>query len=231
MLDKVGDKDLPVAENASNSNADDVISILAPQDSDAPVSKRSIWVSLLLVLLQALLMVAILFGSFMLAKRMIDDKPEPRKRRAFKTVYTIETVTAKAADYQPVFTAYGQTVAARSVDLRSLVSGEIVNVSPKLRSGARISKGDVLIEIDEFNYRGALAEAKANLLEAEAKVIENEAQISLEMSKLASVREQLDLATADLARVESLKQRQTATQQQVEVRKLVVSQRKHRCTK
>ncbi len=226
MLDKVGDKDLPVAGNASNSNADDAISILAPQDHDTPVSKRSIWVSLLLVMLQAVLMVAILFGSFMLAKRMIDDKPEPRKRRAFKTVYTIETVTAKASDYQPIFTAYGQTVAARSVDLRSLVSGEIVNVSPKLRSGAKISKGDVLVEIDEFNYRGALAEAKANLQEAEAKVIENEAQISLEISKLASVREQLDLATADLSRVESLKQRQTATQQQVEIRKLVVSQRK-----
>jgi len=84
----------------------------------------------------------------------------------------------------------------------------------------------VLIEIDEFNYRGALAESEANLQEAQARIIENEAQISLEQSKLGSAREQLELATADLARVESLKERQTATQQQVEVRKLVVSQRK-----
>lgn len=226
MLDKVGDKDLPVAEDESDSKADDAISIIAPQGDPAQEKKRSVFVSILLGLLQAGLMVAILFGSFMIAKRMIDDKPEPRKRRAFKTVYTIETVTARASDYQPVFTAYGQTVAARSVELRSLVSGEIVKVSPKLRSGAKIAQGDVLVEIDEFNYRGALAEAQANLQEAEAKIIENEAQIALEKSKLEAVREQLELGTTDLARVKSLKERQTATQQQVELRKFVVSQRR-----
>ena len=176
--------------------------------------------------LQIILMIAVLFGSFMLAKRMIDDKPDPRQRRAFKTVYTIDTVEAKLGDYQPVFTSYGQTIAARSVDLRSLVSGEIIAVNPKLRAGARIAKGEALVEIDEFNYRGALAEANANLQEAQARLLENEAQIALEQSKLESANEQLELAVTDLQRIESLKERQTATQQQVEARKLVVSQRK-----
>ncbi|MEP1206918.1 MAG: efflux RND transporter periplasmic adaptor subunit [Rhizobiaceae bacterium] len=226
MLDKVGDKDLAVTENAAGKDVEDAVSIIAPTADGALTQKRSVLISVLMGLLQVVLMIAVLFGSFMLAKRMIDDKPDPRKRRAFKTVYTIETVEAKMADYQPVFTSYGQTVAARSVDLRSLVSGEIVQVNPKLRAGARIAKGESLVEIDEFNYRGALAEANANLQEAQARLLENEAQISLEQSKLQSAVEQLDLAVADLERIESLKERQAATQQQVEVRKLVVSQRK-----
>ena len=226
MLDKVGGQELSATENEAISQSKTASASLTRQDSAEPAKKRSVFVSILFGILQAGLMVAVLFASFMLAKRMIDEKPEPRQRRAFKTVYTIDTVTANAADYQPIFTAYGQTVAARSVDLRSLVSGEIVQVNPKLRSGARIAQGDVLVEIDEFNYRGALAEAKANLQEMQARIIENEAQISLEQGKLASAREQLELGTADLARIQSLKDKQTATQQQVEVRKLVVSQRK-----
>ncbi|MEP0942847.1 MAG: efflux RND transporter periplasmic adaptor subunit [Rhizobiaceae bacterium] len=226
MLDKVGGKDLPAAENEVASEKDDAVAILSTGSLVAPVKKRSVFVSMFFGLLQIILMIAVLFGSFMLAKRMIDDKPDPRKRRAFKTVYTIETVEAKLKDYQPVFTSYGQTVAARTVDLRSLVSGEIVQVNPKLRAGARIAKGEALVEIDEFNYRGALAEANANLQEAQARVLENEAQIGLEQSKLQSAVEQLEFAVTDLERIESLKERQTATQQQVETRKLVVSQRK-----
>lgn len=178
-----------------------------------------------LVILQAVLMVAILFGSYMLAKRMIAGKPEARKRPPFKTVYTVQTVKTVRNDHQPIFTAYGQTIAARSVELRSLVSGEIVSVNPKLRAGGRVEEGEALIEIDKFDYRGALAEAQANYQEAQARVTENEAQIALERSKLSSAQEQLEFAQADLERAERLRQGGTMTQQQLEARKLVVSQR------
>ena len=118
MLDKVGGQELPATENEAISKTKTASASVTRHDSVAPAKKRSMFVSIMLGLLQAGLMVAVLFASFMLAKRMIDEKPEPRQRRAFKTVYTIDTVTANAADYQPVFTAYGQTVAARSMDLR-----------------------------------------------------------------------------------------------------------------
>jgi RND family efflux transporter MFP subunit len=222
MLDKVGGKEFPVADIENQSGKVNV-AVIAPQG--ASTAKRPLWLGILLAVIQAVLMVAVLFGSYMLAKRMIDDKPEARKRPAFKSVYTVETVTAKMTDYQPVFSSYGQIIAARTVDLRALVSGEIIRVNPKLRAGARIAKGDYLVEIDDFNYRGALAEAEANLLEAQSRVIENEAQIALEVSKRDSANEQLELAVADLTRVDSLKKRQAATLQQVEIRKLVVSQR------
>lgn len=183
-----------------------------------------------LAILQAMLMVAILYGSYMVADRMIASKPEPRKRPPFKTFYTVDTVKPVRGDHQPIFTAYGQTVAARSVELRSLVSGEIVSVSPKLRSGGRVEKDEFLIEIDKFDYRGALAEAEANLLEAQARVAENEAQIALERSKLDSAQEQLEFAQADLERAERLRGNGTLTQQQLEARKLVVSQREQALT-
>ena len=180
----------------------------------------------LLAILQAILMIAILIGSYFIAKRMIDGKEEAKKRPAFKTVYTVNTVTAEQADNQPKFISYGQTVAARTVELRSLVSGEIVKINENLRGGASVSKGDPLVEINDFDYKGMLSEAKSNLAEAKARIVENEAQISLERSKLVAAEEQLKFAQTDLARAEKLAKRKTVTLQQVEARKLVESQRR-----
>ncbi|MDD9909096.1 MAG: efflux RND transporter periplasmic adaptor subunit [Ahrensia sp.] len=239
MLKKVDDEALVGDDNSSAQSGGAQISTLHPVNADRPAlqgpeeaepaRKGPSFLSILgkgtLVLIQAVLMVAILAGSYWIAQRMVAAKPEPRKRPAFQTVYTVETVRPVARDRQPVFSAYGQTIAARSVDLRSLVSGEIVAVNPKLRSGAQVAQGETLVEIDEFEYRGALAEARANLQEAEARIVEAEAQIGLEQSKIISGQEQLELAQSDLARAESLRQSNTVTQQQIEARRLVVSQR------
>ncbi|MEM9733618.1 MAG: efflux RND transporter periplasmic adaptor subunit [Pseudomonadota bacterium] len=178
-----------------------------------------------LILVQAILMVAVLAGSYFVTDRMLAQKPEPRKRPAFKTVYTVETVTAEAKDRQPTILAYGQTIAARSVDLRALVPGEIIRVNPALRVGGRVETGAALVEIDAFDYRGALQEAEANLAEARARIVENDAQVALEESRLAAAREQLALASADFDRAQQLRTRGTGTQKAVDDRRLIVSQR------
>ena len=237
MLKKVADQ--PLLEDPSAPGAEDgaEVAFLHPAETQPEPSieevpepkRRGSFLKILgtsaLAILQAVLMIAILAGSYWIAKRMISGKPEPRKRPAFQTIYTVNTVKPIAQDRQPVFTAYGQTIAARSVELRSLVSGEIIAVNPNLRAGAQVAAGETLVEIDEFEYRGAVAEANANLEEARARMTENVAQIGLERSKLYSAQEQLDFAKADLERAERLRRRNTVTQQQLEARKLVVSQR------
>lgn len=231
MLDKVentveekSSNQLAVTPEMSTVVSDYEEMVVREPLADQP-RKGSLFKSLFFMVLQGILMVAILAAAFMATKRMLADKPEARKRPAFKTVYTVETVTANPVDYQPSFVSYGQTVAARSVELRSLVSGEIVAVNPRLRAGARVAKGDVLLEIDRFEYEGALSEARANLVEAKARIIENEAQVSLEQGKLRGAEEQLQLAQDDLARVEDLAKRGTSTQREVDTRRLTVSQR------
>ena len=79
--------------------------------------------------LQIVLMIAVLAGSFVFMNRIIDSKPETRKRPKFRTVYTINTVPVELGDHRPIFTVYGETIASRTVDLRSLVSGEVTAIS------------------------------------------------------------------------------------------------------
>lgn len=197
----------------------------AGEGDEKPGRGRGVFLWLTRGFFQALLMIAILAGAGFVANRMVESKPEPRKRPAFKTVYTVDTVIASAADNQPTITAYGTTAALRSVDLRALVSGEVVSVNDDLLPGARVEEGEALLEIDDFNYQGALQEARANQVEAEARITENRARIALEKSKLSSLEEQLDFARADLQRAGTLRQRGQLTQQQLESRQLVVSQR------
>ncbi|MFD0917056.1 efflux RND transporter periplasmic adaptor subunit [Pseudahrensia aquimaris] len=175
---------------------------------------------------QAIFMVLIIAGSVMVMNRIIDSKPPTKSRPSFKSAYTVDLFTASAADNQPTFVSYGQVAAARTVELRSLVSGEIVAVNAKLRAGETIAKGETLVEIDSFEYKGALAEAQSNLLEAKSRITENEARIQLENSKLESLQEQLAFAQADLDRITRLRQRGQSTEQQREARQLVVSQRR-----
>jgi len=87
-----------------------------------------------------------------------------------------------------------------------------------------------LVEIDRFNYEGALREANANKAETRARISEYEARINSEIAKLKNLREQLELANKDLKRIERLRKRGTATQKQVDDRTFIVSQRTQTAT-
>ena len=75
----------------------------------------------------------------------------------------------------PVTTAFGELRARRQVDLRALVSGEVVKTNPKFEDGVRVSKGDVLAEIDAFTYQLAVDDAMAQLAGSRAVLMEREA--------------------------------------------------------
>jgi RND family efflux transporter MFP subunit len=177
------------------------------------------------VVLQIVLMLAVLGGSYLVMNRIIDTRPVREPRPFRPNVYSVETVIATPRDNQPNLLLYGEVQAARSVELRPLVSGEIIAVNPELRAGARVRAGDVLLEIDRFYYRGALAEARANLAQARASLAETEARMVAEAEQLEAAEMQLKLAESDLERAQSLVSSGALTQKQVEDRRLIVSQR------
>lgn len=195
-----------------------------------PSLARVIFVTLLRGLFQIILMVAVLSGAYVAMNKLITGGEKPKRRPSFKTVFTVETLVAKADDFQPIMTVYGETIASRTVDLRALVAGEVISVHPNLQIGAHVQEGEALVEIDHFNYEGAVQEAKANQNETEARIVEYKARIDSEKSKLVNLRDQLALAEKDLQRIQSLRKRGTSTQKQVDDRLLIVSQRKQAAT-
>lgn len=177
-------------------------------------------------LAQLATMVAVLAGSVYAMNWLVATAPEKPKRPPFRTVYSIAASEVNLADHRPTIRVFGQATAARSVDLKALVSGEIVAVNPAVRAGASIAEGEKLLEIDRFDYEIALSEAETNLAQTKATVAEIDARLASERDQLEIAREQLVLAERDLERAKSLEQSGSVTAKFVEDRMLVVIQRR-----
>lgn len=213
MLDK------PISETLETEPA------LDEYVQEAPKAKRSPITVAFRAILQFILMAAVLFGSYTAMDRLVSSREEPGKRAFTRQAVTVETQKVTIQDHRPTVLVYGQVETASNIDMRPLVSGEIINVNPNLAAGARINKGDLLVEIDRFNYEGAVLEAKANLAQVEGAIREIDARLASETDQLESSNEQLILARADLTRAQSLSASGTLTKKQVDDRMLIVSQR------
>lgn len=180
------------------------------------------WVRTSLKALLPLIVVAAGFAAYSYLKA---TKPEKPARPITERVYAVKTVVARPETVQPKLTLYGSTVAGRQTDIRALVSGRVIETSPKLREGGQLAKGDMLLQIDPFNYENAVTEAKALLAEAKARVNEFEASIQTERSSLAFLKQQIKLAKTDVQRATPLARRGTVSQRTVDERQQTLLQR------
>ena len=163
-------------------------------------------------------------GGFV-AWQMVALKPDVNRRPASEKSYAVEIKTATPSALQPDIILYGTVSAARPVELRALVSGEVVWVNPQLQTGQIVKEGEALVRIDPFDYEGAVREAEANLREAEAQLRSSEVSLESDKVDLERLKEQLTLAQKDLDRAETLAASGSLTQQALETRRLTVSQR------
>jgi RND family efflux transporter MFP subunit len=112
-----------------------------------------------------IIVVAITIGYLLIATRS-ELKPVEQPER----VWPIKAVQAMHRDVQPEIHLFGEVVAGRRSELRALVNGVIVEVGENLREGGVAKKGELLIAIDPFDYKTALAEQRWMLQEAEARL-------------------------------------------------------------
>jgi len=187
--------------------------------------RRGFWARALRNAVRTILPLVILAGGYAGYKALEAMKPEVAKRPPQERVWAVQTMPVAFAANRPDLILYGETIPGRKLDLRALVTGEVVRVGEKFLEGAAVDRGDLLFEIDPFNYQGAVDEAAANLLEARARLQEVEERIRLEREALQRANEQLDLAKRDLARARELQSRGNLSEKGVDDRALVVSQR------
>jgi RND family efflux transporter MFP subunit len=84
--------------------------------------------------------------------------------------WPVEIVEITLSDQQPELELFGEVVSGRRSELRALVPGSMVSAGPNFKEGARVAKGELLVEIDPFDYRNDLAEQKALYSEAQVRM-------------------------------------------------------------
>lgn len=180
---------------------------------------------LVVTALKMALPLVVLAGAYYGYQALVASKPEVASRPPVERSYVVDVSPAEFQDRRPQIRVFGELTAGREVELRALVSGEIIDISPALRKGGTISEGDEVIRIDPFNFDGALIEAQANLQLARASRDETLASLQAERDALESANEQLDLSMRDLERARALVERGALSTQTVEARELIVSER------
>lgn len=101
--------------------------------------------------------------------KILSVEPEEAKRppdpqRVIKT--TVEDVSLQ--DYRTVVTTRGVVRPHNEVELTPEVSGKIEAISPHFEDGAYFAKGDVLVKLDDADYRTAVVAAEAQLARSTA---------------------------------------------------------------
>jgi membrane fusion protein, multidrug efflux system len=212
--------DAPRVGTGEGDNRDTV-----PRSPAEPVAARSLSTRIIRGFFQLLLPFAVIAAGVGGYNYLKSTKPPTPKRLAKPTVFAVNAIPVRFANVRPKLVLFGNTVAGRKVEIRSLVAGQVVSTSDSLRDGGTIPVGATILTIDPFNFKSTLAETKAQAAEATAKIQEYKASIANERSNLVFAKEQVKLARTDLDRAVPLSRRGTVSKRTVDDRRLTVSQR------
>ncbi len=111
---------------------------------------------------------------------MFISKNPPVSKRAKPSVaaqMTVATTTLIPQNYQVFVQSFGTVKPRTQSVLFSQVSGQINKVSTQFRAGGFFEQGDILIELDDRDYRAEVKIAQASLLAAKQSLQEENARV------------------------------------------------------
>jgi RND family efflux transporter MFP subunit len=157
----------------------------------------------------------IVIGAIILAIIMIKAGQTKAEQAESDVVVSVETQTIKPAQHTPQFEATGIVYAEEEVVVFPETSGKIIWVSPKLKPGGQVKKGEVLVRVDPRDAELAVQQQKSAIKAAEINLMQEEARNEMaarewklsgetgEANELASRRIQLESAKLQLEAAQS----------------------------
>ena len=130
-----------------------------------------------------------------------NSEPKMKKKPPKKQVIAVQTISIKPGNYQSSIQAMGIVMPDREIILKSKVSGEIVSISPKFVEGAVMAKGEMLLTIDDSDYKIEVQKAQSALDKALSSLaLEKGSQlIAKEELKLINEVSEDEIKATDLA--------------------------------
>lgn len=166
--------------------------------ADRKLPKRSLAQRLLAFGLVLFFLVAAVFA----ARYLIMSKPKVVRRPPEKMKALVEIMTVQPSVEQVVIEAQGNLLPAREISLQARVSGRVEYLHPALIPGGLIAKDEILLRLDEVDYRLALRQAQDNLALAEAdfRLEEGQQEVALkEWQLINAISNEIDDSSKDLA--------------------------------
>lgn len=163
-----------------------------------------------------LLPVVIIAGGIAIFQALHATKPEPEKKDEVPRPLSLFVEPSRQADKTLFVEGTGEVRARSEIDLVAQVSGRIVAMSDQFTEGNAVLPGQVLIQIDDRDYRVAVASAEARVAAAEVQLeqatadadvakkllqgAKNPTPLALKQPQVAQARASLRAAQVELQR-------------------------------
>lgn len=94
-----------------------------------------------------------------------------KQERVESGLRPVSVIHVEKQSYQTAIEAFGEVTPEWKVTLKSKVKGEILQVSDAFRKGNTVRKGDLLIGVEQADYKVQLSEALQGVKEASTKLL------------------------------------------------------------
>lgn len=116
--------------------------------------------------IRILIAVAIVAVGVGVSAYLKKSAPTTPKRPPAKWVPLVEVQTVTPQRHQVVIKAMGTVIPALSVKLQARVAGQVIYVHPEFTDGGFVRSGDLLVQLEDDDYRLALAQRESELVNA-----------------------------------------------------------------
>jgi RND family efflux transporter MFP subunit len=102
---------------------------------------------------------------------IFNTEPDVERESAVReSAMLVEVTGVEAGTFRPVIEAMGTVRPAREVTLRPRIDGEVVELAAEFVPGGEVAAGDILLRLDEADYRIALEQRQSELQQALAEL-------------------------------------------------------------
>ena len=129
--------------------------------------------------------VLLLVGTLLIISLLRATKDETVLLVIEEKSWPVSVIEAQFDDVQPTLALFGEVITSRRSELRALVGGQVLEVGENFKEGAVVEKGELLLRIDDFEYRNSVTEETAKL-----EVMNRDFERADELFKQGSISEQ-----------------------------------------
>lgn len=104
------------------------------------------------------------------AELLVTSSPKANRKPPEKMARLVTTDTVQAGTHKVSLLGYGVVQAEQQVTLQARVSGTVQSLGQKFVPGSRFKKGEVLVQLDNTDYRIELQTAQATLAQAQSNL-------------------------------------------------------------
>jgi HlyD family secretion protein len=172
--------------------------------------------AILSIIVRTVVGLAALVGAIVVYLLLFESRPIPARTDRGNAAPRVIVMAAEPTEVRQEWEGFGTVRAMDAVNVPARVSATVRGVPDEILAGATVTKGQLLVELDDSDFlrQEEISKHSVDDVDAQLERLEIEVVSWTERTKLAA--EQVELARAEFERVEEAMRRDVAKQREVD---------------